>query len=111
MKPVSLKISPEVREDLACCCAPTGVKPYYPSVCLEFKSDVAPELPEEGTITFRYKVRRETDIVEDNRSEYSLELRSIEAVKEGSSGEDEDEGAEETAGDVLDKYRDEASDE
>lgn len=101
MKPISLKI--DTTNSLCGCCAPVGPSSaYFPTVNLEFPSSLAPELPEEGLITFRFKVKRETENYEDSKCDYCLELRSIESVKEQASPEEpEDKDSE----DILDDLR------
>jgi hypothetical protein len=74
---------------------------YYPHVTLEWDDDY--ELPESGTIVFRFKKASETNNPKPKNGQpkqrVELDLTSIEDVEE-----DEDAGPEEEeSGDILDK--------
>lgn len=93
-------------ESLCCPCPATESKPdepkvYYPELYL---SDLVPDgLPDEGTITFKYRISRETeDHKNPENSSCAIEVISIESVtaKEGAKKAKYDEG-----GDALDKLR------
>ncbi len=75
---------------------------YFPSLRLELPE--GSELPDEGTMTIRYKINRET---EDKKAGYccvDLDVTEITAVKDETPKEDE------YAGNVLDALRAEAED-
>lgn len=77
---------------------------YYPGTRLEWKGDY--ELPDEGEITFRYRVTRS---VEEKKTEKYceeldfLEILAVKPLKDSSKDED-------YAGDTIDKLRAELED-
>lgn len=74
-------------------------EPYYPGTRLEFKGDY--ELPDEGEITFRYRVTRSTEEKKTDKCCEEIDFLEIVAVKElKDSSKDED-----YAGDTIDKLR------
>ena len=59
-------------------------EPYYPSVQIvvpEEKGDI--DMPEEGTVTFSYKLKRETTVKREGKTvcEYDLDLTELNGYK------------------------------
>lgn len=68
------------------CCAPTPCcgnskcEPSYPGVYLTFPEDS--ELPDSGEITFKFRIRRETEEKQGEKCcKYDLDLMSVVGVK------------------------------
>lgn len=72
---------------------------YFPEVHLEWGQPY--ELPNEGTITFRYRVNRRSEDRKRDKFAEDLDLVAIVAVKPEKEDKNEDRGAE------LDKLKDE----
>jgi len=80
------------------CCAPKPLaepETYYPSVHLDNC-----ELPETGTITFRYRTCRQMEDLKAETNWVDLDLLEIVSVKADKSAKSEDYG-----GDALDKIK------
>lgn len=79
MKPINLADSgPEV-------VGGSTAEPYYPSAHIRVPEDKGElKMPDEGTVTFKYRLRRETTVNQPNGKtvcEYDLDLISLEGYK------------------------------
>src|SRR5690349_12633749 len=72
---------------------------YFPSVHLEWDKDY--ELPDEGEMTVRFRIARESREVQSERQMVDLELMEIVSVSPGKAKVKEDEDT----GEALDKLR------
>lgn len=81
--------------------------PAVPTVHLEFPEHEAPELPDEGEITFRFRIARETEDKKARTCEYVLGLHEILDVKETIAPDEK----KETREDQIDRLRKEIEDE
>lgn len=77
---------------------------YYPSVHIDLPEGV--DLPEEGTITFKFKLNRITEDVKNEKCCADLDLVSIVDTKASKSSKEE-----EYTGDTLDRLRKEVESE
>lgn len=84
---------------------------YYPTAHITVPEDEV-EMPDEGTVTFKYKVRRETTVNRPNGEkvcEYDLDLTEL--VKYKKAVDERPAKSDTSAGDALDKLAKEKSEE
>ncbi len=87
----------------------TDPEPYYPSVHITVPEDQL-DMPDEGTVTFKYKLRRETTVNRPNGKtvcEYDLDLTELTKYKK--AVDERPAKSDTSAGDALDKLAEEKS--
>ncbi len=78
--------------------SPRDPEMYYPCVHIDLPEGV--ELPDEGTITFQYKMNRVTEDVKNEKTCADMDLTALVDVKADKSSKKEEYG-----GDALDKLK------
>lgn len=74
-------------------------EPSYPSTYIRVPEGSGLELPDSGEITFRFRVRRETDDKREGACTYDIDLLSVLGVK----GDKSDDGESDDAGERITK--------
>lgn len=81
-------------------------EPYYPTIHLS-DSEAAENLPDEGTMTVKFKVTRREEVKDKHGERYNccIEIRAIESIDGKKCCDKKKKDKFEETGDVLDKLR------